>query len=181
MINPTVFVGENEGQPVLVQLEQSFGKGHSDKSRGSAVTFEIALPRVDGNGLPPQEDWPALEVLEAAIVKEFAETEDDWRYVARTYGEGVVRFCLYGRKTSSAAGRLARVLAEFPAMGEHRVTVQMDPAWAAYNAFFPGDEGKDDFAPSFRDDDVAPSSPRRPVMRDEQPWRGEESQAHPDQ
>lgn len=191
--DPLVFVGENEGQPLVVMLDQSFGRGFCDKSRGQAVMVEIRLERVDGNGLPPVADWPGLEEVEAALVKEFAETDDDWRFVARTYGEGVARYCFYGRKTSSAPARTARVLGDFPAAAAgHTVTIQADPTWAAYNAFFPGDErgdargdapGDDDFAPSFRDDDGPPggrAAPTKPYRREEQPWRGEESQAHPE-
>lgn len=180
MTDPIVYVGDSEGMPLLVTFERAYGKAYADRARQWAVTVELALPRVDGNGLPPRQDWPALEAIEAALVRDLATDGDDWKYVVRLYGEARARYCFYAPRSAHAAARVSRVLAELPDVPEHRVQVQQDPKWTAYNSFFPGDEGPTT-APSFRDRppysvDDRPPRPRR----DDQPWRGEEQQSHPE-
>ncbi len=177
-----IYVGENEGNPLLVTLDRSHGQGASDPSRPWAIMVEFTLARVDSNALPPQEDWPSLERIEAALVVTLATDEDDWRYVARIYGEGTARFCFYARRSSAAAERVGRAIAGLEDLPPHRVQVLPDPSWSAYAAFFPAEE-RERTPLSFRDEPpyaVEDQRPSRPP-REEQPWRGEESQAHPDE
>lgn len=179
-----IHVGESEGNPLLIMLDRSPGRDFSDKSRQWAIMVELPLDRTDSNALPPQEEWPQLEAVESALVRDLATDEDDWRYVVRIYGEGVARYCFYAKRSAAAKERVARTLAEF-GPPPHRVSVQPDPTWSAYRSFFPEDEKDphEGVAPSFRDE-PAPTTestyrPRR-FPRDDQPWRGEEHQAHPE-
>lgn len=201
----SIYVGESEGNPLLVMLDRTPAREAPDRSRPWAVMVELKVPRVDGNALPPQTDWPALEAIEAALVRDLATDEDDWRYVVRLYGEGLCRFCFYAPRSSAAPQRVSRALAtlddEFAEFTEdHRTQVQSDPIWSAYRSFFPPDDAKGETAHggSFRDDPPydptgaptsarsgsEPSGTRRPwsgqPRREEQPYRGEDVQNHPD-
>lgn len=205
-----VYPGENEGHPLIVLLDREPGNREPffhDKRRPWAILVELPLPRVDSNALPVPEDWPTLEAIEAALVRDLATDEDDWTYVVRTYGEGVCRFGFYARRSSAAEARIKRTLAEFdPEWHTPSVKIFSDPKWAAYHSFFPEDQQPGPtppqtptqtpthhrqpndlggVAPSFRDDpDTGPSpsfrarSQFRP--REDQPWRGDTPQVHPE-
>jgi hypothetical protein len=184
-----VYVGESEGSPLVVKLDRRFGAGYFDPKRQWAVMMVVRLPRVDGNGLPPADDFPLLDRFETELVQQVASDPDDWVYVVRVMGEGVCRLCFYSPRSGGVAKRIERTLAEISGLDDFTphctVQVLQDPKWEAYGRFFA--DASDDLggvAPSFRDESALPGSsvpprPRRP-QRDEQPWRGEETQTHPD-
>jgi hypothetical protein len=182
-----VFVGESEGQPLIVQFDRIWGPGYSDRERGNAVMVEIALRQVDGHGLPVEADWPDLSAIESALVHEFAADENGWRYVVRLYGESLARFCFYAGRTAGAQRRVQAVMSAFPAYAEGtRVNIQSDKDWSAYARFFPDDQSNPatahNIAPSFRDEPgYSPSRQQHRTQRDDQPWRGEDRQSHPDE
>lgn len=191
-----IYVGENDGAPLLVALDRSFGAGFADTQRPWAVMVEVRLARVDSNAMPLKEDFGVLEAFEAALLPHLTAdgeaTPADWEYVLRTYGEGVARFGFYAGRNGGAERRVERAVGDAMSsvagaeevLGQTRVVLQRDPTWSAYAAFFPGDESKEHggIAMSFRDD--SPAAPRGgPAWkpREEQPWRGEESQKHPEE
>lgn len=182
--DPMVFVGESEGAPLIVQLDRVWGRDYRDPARGNAVMVELRLPRVDGHGLPVAEDWPKLTAIESALIHELAQDDQAWKYVVRLYGESVARFCFYAGRTAGAERAVRSVMSEFPTWSAAaRVVIQSDRDWSAYARFFPDDAASARVAPSFRDESPydlgSPTRPRPP--REEQPWRGEDKQAHPEE
>jgi hypothetical protein len=182
--NWQVHVGESEGQPLVVLLDHGPGRGFRDPAFPWAVMIELKLARVDGNGLPPQDDWGRLAEIEAVLIRELGE---DWRYVVRVYGEGVCRFGFYAPRNGGAEARVRSAMAEAGESESYRAVLVRDAEWAGYAEFFPDQEGGDGrlggVAPSFRDDTGAssPPPPRRPWVKgvgEEQPFRGEDGQRH---
>jgi len=194
-----VYAGESEGNPLVVKLDRRFGEGYGDRVRHWAVMVELGLPRVDGNGLPPVVDFAALEEVEAGLAGELAGDAEDWTYVVRTYGEGVVRFGFYAKRNGGAVARVERAVAGLPGhLAEYvercGTRLVSDPKWEAYGRYFTGEDGGErggerggESGGSFRDNtpyDVGGAgraSGRGKPVREDQPWRGEEQQAHPEE
>ncbi|MFN4244415.1 MAG: DUF695 domain-containing protein [Tepidisphaerales bacterium] len=170
-----VFVGESEGMPLLVKLDGRFGAGYRDVQRPWAVTVRCALDRIDGNGLPPEADFPMWEAVEAAVDEAIGDGEGGIA-VARLYGEGLARLCYYAGRRAGLEGRLRRALAGRAAALE----VREDRSWSGYERLLTAWRQSEEVPPSFRDESPPawPGTKRRPV--EEQPWRGEELQRHVD-
>lgn len=180
--DPVIFVGEEEGQPLIVQLDRSFGRNYADPARPHAILIEFRLARVDGHGLPPQDDWPQLADLESALVRALATDDDDWRYVVRLYGVGLARFGFYAQRPAGTDRRVKLALASLPDLpSPARIRIQPDPTWSAYAQFFPADPATEGLPPSFRDDTPydAPLSRSARTTPEDQPYRADDNQLHP--
>lgn len=164
-----IYVGEDEGSPLIIKLTTRFGPGYADPDRRWVVTASFPLDRFDGHGLPTADDFPLWDSLEAALAAELT-GPDDWTPVVRIYGQATVRFGYYAPRSGGAESRVRHAAAALPPQLQQRlgplsITVQPDPTWQAYHRFL--------------DTHLAATNPPPPLPPDQSP-PGDHPQPHPD-
>lgn len=194
----TVFVGESEGMPLLIRLNRAWARDDADRGRPWAVTLVLRVARVDHVGLPAAASSEVWDELQRRLSQALT-GDGEWAEVARLDGEGVIRLGFYAAHGGGAVRRAVRAWNDLPASlrdlaTQLSVSVQADPTWSAYARLREQSEAADRRTasppgPTQAGLDVSPNS-RRGRRRgetpwrstsEEQPWRGEELQRHPDE